>query len=203
MTLLQQELRQALAAVTTARERLSRIEQARAEAEVRLGQANEAVEAARVVLREAAGARAVGDGGDAAVTTARKRLSAALADAEIAVAELEGVEERADSAEQEVERHDRHVARVAARIAEDRARALEEVALAHARKLGDVLIERRKLARLARDEGTRAMGTLTDPLGCDDPANDFTRAIDEAINRSAPGICTVADLLEPAEIAAE
>lgn len=144
-TLLQRELRDAMAQRNAVRAKLHALEKVRAETTERAKAAAEDLDAARVALREAAGSSAVGDGSDTAVTVARKRIKTATDAAEIGVAEAEGVAERVAPLERELAQHEAHVSRVATRISISLASNLEHDALALAEQLGRLLQQRKRI----------------------------------------------------------
>jgi chromosome segregation ATPase len=181
-TLLQRELRDAMSRRDAARARLDSLATIVTETTARMQAAAEDVEVARQTLREAAGDRAVEGGSDAAIMTARKRLRSAVEAFEIASAESEGVAERLAPLEREVEQHERHISRVATRIAVSVAADVEREALDLARSLGRLLATRQQLARFAQRHSPD-----TDPLGALDQWSAFRRSLLLALGEPIPG----------------
>ena len=145
-SLLQTELRSAMEQRDAARAKLDSFATIALEAAERAKSAALDVETARSALREAAGAHAAGEGPEAAVSAARKRVRAAVETSELASAEAEGVAERLAPLESEVAKREAHISRVAARMCVGLAAEIERDALSLAGQLGRLLARRDQLA---------------------------------------------------------
>jgi hypothetical protein len=148
-TLLQRELRDAMKRRDDAKTKLRSLEKIRDEAAARAKTVVGELEAARIALKEAAGSSAVGEGSAVDVTAARKRIKTAGENAEVAVAEAEGVGERIAPLEKEIEQHERHVSRAASRICTSLAGEIDHRALEIAADLGRLIELRAALAKYA------------------------------------------------------
>jgi DNA repair exonuclease SbcCD ATPase subunit len=176
MTLLQKELTAAIAKRDSATATLEALREQRKNAQAAISAAEQSENDAREQLKSATDA--------ASIAKAKKAFTTAATESEAAKILFEGAREREVAAESALADCEKHVSRVAARVATLAGRDVEERALELARELGRLVTRRRQLARFAGVHATRATGTASDPLGGQYhyEATPFSRAIAEAMS---------------------
>lgn len=158
-------------------------------------QASASAETARDCLRSVLARQAAGEPVDVEpARAAHREATFALEEATLA---QEGFADRVRAAEAEVVAAGRRAAGLASQLAQSACHAIELETLTLAKEVGERVVRRRQLARLAAQCETTARGQFSEPIvGASGEHTSFSRALETALAGPEAEAISVAQLLE-------